>query len=283
MLRDLTDTLAYALQKPSRPRSATIVRTSMGNVYKAGSVSSDSSLFDITSEHAALIQAIQRNDFTIDTVTTLTEESTMSPIAVKILKDYVARVGGTLSYHVMQPSGELLFETNDIASYMPEYVSPSPELQHLKQRSFVERDHANNSNPTLSELREYAKLGMQHHFLSVEEGSLYGCVIATANGSVYTGGAYGSPDKRLGLHAEIATLTQALADGARDISHIGIASTKYTDTPCPVCGHCRQVIAEVLDKIGGNPHIISFATDTDVHQSHTLAELLPHQWRSKKW
>lgn len=280
---ELTQALSCALQKPSRPKSATIVETISGRTYRGGSISSDSSLFDITAEHVALIRAIQHHDYHVTSVTTLTEESTISPIAIKILKDFSARVHATFSYTVLHKDGSTLFSTPDIQTTIPEYVSPSTELSYIQNTSFTEHCTASSTSPSVEKLRSLATLGMEHHFLSEENGSRYGCAIATKSGALYACGAYGSPDKRLGLHAEMATIASAIADGARDITHIAIIATKYPDAPCPVCGHCRQVLVELLGKIGGNPQIISLASESDAYEIYSLEELLPHQWKSKKW
>jgi len=229
------------------------------------------------------VQALQHNDFDLEKVVTLTEENAISPIAIKILKDYAARVGTTFTYAVYSHTGEVLLEETDISNVLPEYISPAPVLKHIRKLSYVQHDETSSTPPELAQLREYATKGMEHHFLSDEEGSRYGCAVVTEDGAVHIGGAYGNPDKRLGLHAEMATLVGAIMAGLKNISHVAIISDKYPDSPCPVCGHCRQFMSEVIAKIGGSPKIVSLASENDTHQEHSLDELLPSKWTSKKW
>lgn len=280
---DLTASLELALQKSSRARSATHIYSQAGHTYKGASVCSDSSVFDVTSEHAALVQVLQHNDFDIEKVITLTEEKTISPIAIKILKDYAARVGTSFTYAVYDFEGKPLLEEVDIATVLPEYVSPAPVLAHIRKLSYIEHNDSTSDTPDATALRTYATKGMEHHFLSDEEGSRYGCAIVTEDGSVHIGGAYGNPDKRLGLHAEMSTLVGAIMAGLTNITHVAVISSKYPDSPCPVCGHCRQLMSEIIPKIGGSPKIVSLASETDAYEEHTLDELLPHKWTSKKW
>lgn len=280
----LLETLTRAVQKKTRPRSATILQSALGHEYRAGSIASDSSLFDITAEHVALLHAIQHNDFKIASVVTLTEEKSVSPLALKILKDYAVRTEHPFSYTVLSPHKDVLFQSDSILDTLPEYTSSAQPLEYLKERTYT-NNHFARTDPALTpnKLREYAEHGMEFHFLSEEEGSRYGCAIVTESGAVYTGGAYGSPDKRLGLHAEMVTLATAITGGAQNISHIAVVSNKYTDRPCPICGHCRQFLAELLDKTGGSPKLISLTYGSDDFVEHTLEELLPHKWTSKKW
>ena len=132
------------------------------------------------------------------------------------------------------------------------------------------------------QLRKWARIGCGNNFPTRDGASGYGAAVLTAAGNIYYGGQYSTFEHRLGVHAEMATLLNALMDGARDITHIGIASSKFVDTLCSPCGCCRQFIAEMSRTYDFSPGIYLFASGNEQFKLCSINELLPVQWTNRK-
>ena len=134
----------------------------------------------------------------------------------------------------------------------------------------------------LAELKKYAILGVTRNFPQYDSASGYGTAILTKSGKIYFGGQYSSFDHRLGFHSEMTTIISSLMDGENDITHLGIVSTKYKDSPCDCCGICRQFISEMAVRYDWNLKIFNFALDTDDCRENSIKDYLPSQWSNKK-
>jgi cytidine deaminase len=272
-------------EKPAKSGSVAILRS--GARYPAGAVSSENHLLDIPSELAALVRAIHNNDTTIEQVHTVVTDSTtsVSPLVLKILADHSARTGVAIHYTVRDTSGKILFDAADARDAIPFYRMPNSVLASVAQRTQesakVSLDK-NSKESTELQLRKWALAGRKRNFPTYEDASGYGAALLTASGEIYYGGQYSTFEHRLGIHAEMGVLINALMDGVRDITHIGVASSKFVGVPCSPCGCCRQFIAELSRAYNFSPKICLFASGNEKFISYTINELLPVQWSNKK-
>ena len=284
---DLKKALGLCVQKPGHPRSASIACSQSGQCYAAGAVASDTHLLDITSEQAALVLASGHADFAVRRIATITETEddasvSISPLVLKLLIDHERRTGVPITYSVYGMTGNVLFEATTPRALCPYYEAPIVPLQKTRNgRPGQNSTRWEAAKETLQEaLKKAALQGSERAFTTHDAGSRYGASVATKSGMVYFGGQYSGFEKRIGLHAEMNALIAALMDGGKDITHIGVVSDKYPDSPCPLCGCCRQFIAELSQKYGITPLIYSFAKENHVLSEHTLEELLPDGWKS---
>ena len=111
-----------------------------------------------------------------------------------------------------------------------------------------------------NKLKEYALMGLDRNFPLYDSASSYGTALYTASGRVYCAGQYSSPDKRMNLHSEMVAIICALMNKDQEIEAIGIVSTKYPDSPCNMCGSCRQFVSEICSKLSLSPDLYCFSS-----------------------
>lgn len=282
----LSHALSLSLPESLKQRAGSVATSASGASYAAGRVGSQTHLLDIPSELAALVRAVHANDCCITEVATLAEgASSPSPLVLKILADHGARTGLPIRYSLRDAAGTAVFETPDARAAIPAYRSPLPVLASLVSRRPDAPKRVLAGPPPADierQLRDAAVAGCARNFPTREGASGYGAAVLTAEGMLYFGGQYSDPGERLGVHAEMAVLLNVLMDGARNITHIGIASSKFPDTPASPCGACRQFIAEMSRAYGFSPKLCVFASAGAASASYTLPELLPVQWSNKK-
>lgn len=283
----LANSLGLSLPPDKPGRSGSVAVSRSGALYPAGYVGSQTHLLDIPSELAALVRAVQHNDVHIEAVHTIVPDpaTPLSPLVVKLLIDHGARTGTPLRYCVRDTSGAILFESRDVRELLPWYPEPSVALASVTERvadpATGRLDPASDLS-TEMQLRAWALKGRTRNFPTYDAASGYGAAVLTGTGDIYYGGQYSTFDHRLGVHAEMGALVNAIMDGARDITHIGIASSKFPDTPCSSCGCCRQFVSEIARKHDLTPTFCLFASENEEYVAHAASELLPAQWTNKK-
>lgn len=285
-VQELKKALLLSVQKNSSrekdENTATCITSSSGHSYFSGKIESDNHLLDISSEQAALIQAVHHNDFNIEHVITLVENETgvASPLVLKILADFSVRIKKSLSYSILDTSGKTIFETKDVINELSFYNPPSIQVDSLSKRVYTSNKI---KGCTPDDLETYARIGIERNFPTYDSASGYGVSLLTSDGTIYFGGQYSSFEKRTNLHAEMSVITSALMDGSRSFTHLGLISSKHKDEPCTLCGCCRQFIAELEHKLDLQLQILCFASEKDIRITYTIDELLPYQWSSKKY
>ncbi|MEC7161593.1 MAG: cytidine deaminase [Pseudomonadota bacterium] len=100
-----------------------------------------------------------------------------------------------------------------------------------------------------------------------------GAALRFADGSVVTGTNIENASYGLALCAETVAVSKAMADGVRG-GLVAVAVTGPGDEPITPCGRCRQVLNELAQLGGTNPHILCVGP----HEIRRLrlSELLPH-------
>ena len=96
----LEKALDLAVTKKGSARSASIAY-SQSDLYIAGSIASDTHIFSITSEHAALALSTLHKDYKVNKMVTLVEEDGFAPylpIIGKIFMDHSMRTGIPIAY-----------------------------------------------------------------------------------------------------------------------------------------------------------------------------------------
>ena len=283
----LEKVLARSVRKASKAqKSATgSVAISQSSTYYAGSVASDTHLLDIPSEQLALTSASHNNDFKIEGVLTLSEESApvVSPIVLKIIADHATRIGRPIGYCLLNEEREVVFQTEDVNSVLPFYASPLAPLTVINDRRLSPSPVPFKGSDELFLLKRHTLEGIKRNFPTSDSASGYGAAVLTEGGMVYFGGQYSSPDKRLGVHAEMGVISRALMEEGARIKAIGVASSKYEEEPCQMCGCCRQFLSEVCERYSIDPTIFCFAASTDAVAIYKIKDLLPNRWTSKKW
>ncbi len=287
---DITSAAAEALQlslPAAAARSGSVAVSERGARYAAGYVRSKTHVLDIPSEVAALVLAVHHGDPSIVHMETVMADSKepISPLVAKVLIDHTARTGKTISYRVTDPSGIEILNVPDAHELLPWYASPGVVSPSLSSREITSAKGVLDRNSGTSvemQMRAFALAGRDRNFPTREGASGYGASVLTAEGTIYYGGQYSTFEHRLMVHAEMGVLLHALMDGARDITYIGIASSKHPDTPCSPCGPCRQFVAEFSSVYGFSPTFLLFASENEEFVAHTLDELLPVQWTNKK-
>ena len=129
-------------------------------------------------------------------------------------------------------------------------------------------------------LKKYAKKGLARGFHNYDGATGYGAAVQTKKGAVYYTSQYSSPDKRLGVHAEIACIVSAFMHGDTEITALGLISPKFKTSPCVPCGACRQFIGEFAKKYAWDIKIMSFASESDTVRTFTIDDLIPQMWAS---
>ncbi|MBI1974579.1 MAG: hypothetical protein HYS51_01900 [Candidatus Zambryskibacteria bacterium] len=273
------------LKSTSIERTSSIAITEKRE-YLGALIGSDTHLLNIPSEQTALALSVGSTDFPVKEIVTMSENgsSLVSPVVIKILVDYAARTGAPLKYKIVNTNGEALFETKDVRLVFPLY-NPSPiPISKIKEKYSPNRAEIKIGADEISvRLKEYAILGLNRNFPLYDSASSYGTAVYTSQGNIYYAGQYSSPDKRLNLHSEMTAILSALMDNERDIIDIGVVSTKYPDSPCNMCGICRQFISEISSKLNISPNLYCFASETSEFKKWSIAEYLPDSWSSKKW
>jgi len=238
----------------------------------------------------ALVLSALNKDYAVNKLVTIVDaekesksiESKVSPIAIKIMIDHSIRTHIPIEYKIVDKNKKILFQSKNIQSLLPFY---KPE-KIIIDRFIGQKPEKNFVKEKLTDplrLKKYALWGLERNFPSYNSASGYGTALATKTGKIYFGGQYSSPDKSLSLHSEVTTILSALANRENKITHIGIVSTKHLDSPCDMCGICRQFISEMASKLKISPKLYCFAKDTDEYRSYSIEEYLPSSWTSKNW
>lgn len=271
--------LDLSITKDYAERRSSLAVTANGREYLGALIGSDTHLMHIPSEQVALALSIASLDFPITEIITLTEKESpiFSPIALKIMIDYAIRTQVPLKY-TLRTEKELLYQVDDVRSVLSFYNPGSITISKIKEQYAPSRERAN-----ASELKKYALKGLDRNFPLYDRASSYGSAVYTKSGNIYYAGQYSSPDKRLNLHSEMVAIISAIMNGGKDITHIGIVSNKYPDSPCNMCGVCRQFISEISAKLGISPKLYCFAQNTNEFKEWSIKDYLPDSWSSKKW
>ncbi|MEJ0053647.1 MAG: hypothetical protein WDN10_02885 [bacterium] len=287
LTRALELSISTAPPQKQHAVTASVAYSRSGASYPAGTVSSQTHILDLPSELAALVRATHHGDYPITEVHTMAVDpaTPVSPLALKALADHTARTGTAIRYAVFDMDGNILFSVDDARNALPFYRMPEHLLSAATDPTRIvalpqAREVAGESIE--SQLRRLSLAGTTLNFPTRDGASGYGAAVRTKDGTFYYGGQYSSFDKRLGIHAEVAVLVNALMSGASDITHLGIISSKATDTPCNPCGCCRQFISELARARTFEPQIWCFASATEQANSYAIDELLPSVWTNRR-
>lgn len=100
-------------------------------------------------------------------------------------------------------------------------------------------------------------------------GFAVGAALRDSTGRVWTGANVENASYTLGLCAERVAIFAALTHGARDFTHVVVA----TDTPRPTtpCGACRQILVEFARTAD-----VIMVTKSGEPLRLTVTELVPH-------
>jgi len=287
----LKDVLRFAVVKKNKKsgfgKTSSVAYSKSNRNYTAGNLASDTNLLDITSEQAVLVLAVQNNDFQINKIITLVEgknhQQVVSPLVLKILRDFEIRTGTKIRYIIVDKKKDILFDIKDISSIMSFYNPPIKILTKTKKvkvsKNWVTID---NKDDIKLYLKKYAILGIKRNFSTYDSATGYGTSILTNKNNLYFGGQYSSFDKRVGLHSEMATALSVLMSGKNEkITHLGLVSTKFEKEPCNICGCCSQFLFELIQRYGFDIEFFCFAKKTNTYNKYSINQLLPFQWSSK--
>ncbi|HFC11094.1 MAG TPA: hypothetical protein ENJ75_02820 [Candidatus Kaiserbacteria bacterium] len=259
--------------------------TRSGNVYTGVHIASTTHILDISAELSALVNAVHNSDLYVTEMETVqTKNTAPSPLVLKIIADHGARTGVPIHYILRDEYGKIHFETKDANHELGSYIQTNSILKSFGNRfpstaKILAKDVAQDKLE--STLKKYAVDGISRNFPTYDGASGYGSAVRTKNGDIYFGGQYSASDQRLGVHAEMAVLTQAISDGATGFTHIALASSKFKDAPASPCGCCRQFISEASHETNSNPNILLFASNSNSSSAYTIDELLPVQWTNR--
>ncbi len=275
------------LKSTSTERTSSLVLTASGREYVGAVIGSDTNLMHISSEHSALALSISANDFPVREVVTMIESEQdflLSPVVVKVMVDYTSRSQAPLSYRVVDKEGKTLFQSENVEDIFPLY-NPAPiSISRTKEPyspNKVKEEISPDDMP--KELKKFALMGMGRNFPLYDSASSYGTAVYTSTGHVYFAGQYSSPDKRLNLHSEMTAMISAILDEGGKIESIGVVSNKYPDSPCNMCGSCRQFVSEMSAKLNISPDLYLFSSESSEFKKIKIEEYLPDSWSSKKW
>jgi cytidine deaminase len=287
-LEKLKSGLDLCILKPAdKERTSSIAITRSGREYVGALIGSDTNLMNISSEQVALAMSTSSSDFPVREIITMVENEkrfTLSPLVLKVMVDYAIRTEEPLKYTVIDADGQVLFENADIESVFPLYNPEPIIISKVKENYSPNSEAVEISKKDMpSNLRGYAILGLKRNFPLYDSASAYGTAVYTSGGNVYYAGRYSSPEKRMNLHSEMAAILSALMAGDRAITAIGIVSSKYPDSPCDMCGVCRQFISEISRKLEISPTLYCFAEKTHEFKQFKIEEYLPDSWTSKNW
>lgn len=282
--KELKERLSFSVLKASKNdpgyNTASVAIGKDDSMHFGGRVESDSNVLDITSEQTALLLAAQRGNFSINRVMTLAESESpiVSPLVLKILADWSIRTSIPLSYTLVTKSGVVFFETNNVLDFLSWYT-PLKRTLTLPANIFG-ANFETNTDSELTTLKHFAQQGLSRAFHTYDGATAYGAAVRTKSGTIYYTSQYSSPDKRLGIHAEIAAIVSAFMHGEKDITHLSLLSPKFKEVPCVSCGACRQFIGEFAKKLRWDLKVHCFASESDQVLSFTADELIPHLWAS---
>src|SRR3989344_924346 len=275
-----------AMSKFIDKSSFATARTRSGRSYGGFRIATSTHVLDIPAELVALVRAVHRNDFDITEVSaTIQTGGSVSPLVLKILADHTARTDIPIRYSLRTAKSALVFETDDARTAIPFYQSPGKTLEMLAKRTYVDaKIPADSYEESAIEKKMYecAMVGIGRNFPTRDRASCYGAAGRTTSGDIYFGGQYSAFDERLGVHAEMAVLINALLDGATGFTHVGIASSKFPDSIAPPCGACRQFLFEAAAATGSVLTMHLFASQGIARATYSLDELLPIPWSNKK-
>lgn len=289
-LDELKNALEFSiLRKDHNKRTASIAYSLSGNTYKAGAVESDTKLLNISPEQLVLAFASESNDFKINKIVTLVEKPSekelISPLVGKIMIDYSIRSGVDIEYVLVDIDGKVIFTINNIKDLFKGLYSPE-EVKLSKVESAelsINKIKLGDQYDPKTALKEYAVKAIERNFPTYDSASGYGTAVLTEDGTIYFAGQYSSFEERTNIHSEMAGILRAIMDGNTKITHLGLASSKYKDEPCNMCGCCRQFLSEIASKFGLDVTIFLFARDNELVQEYKINEYLPSQWTSKNW
>lgn len=279
------------LKSKDTQRVSSIAYSRSGLCYIAGKIASDTKLLDVTSEQGALALSIQHNDFGVYKVVTLVEDSrevsVVSPVVIKIMIDHSARTRVPIEYCVVNIKNEVVLRLENTNNAFSFYNPLPVELSKIKSSLPITKNKITLQSNALSEypllLKQYAIQGIERNFPTYDSASGYGAAVITKNNSLYFSGQYSGFSNNTGLHAEMAVVLRALMDRDREITHLGVVSTKYPDVPCTMCGCCRQFISEITNRFNLDIEIFYFAKETNEYTLQKINDYLPGAWTSKKW
>ncbi len=277
------------VKKKGNIRTSSIAISSSGKSYKAGLIESDTNTFNIPSEHIALMLSTISNDYRVVKIITMVEkvdsQNYISPMTLKIIKDYSIRSGLDIEYTIVDIKGKILLNKENITDlipyYNPEKIILSRTNQEVLDYKYTTTPKDRRNIPNL--LKKYAILGLNKNFPLYDSASGYAAAVLTKSGKLFFAGQYSSPDKRLGLHSEVNSIISAIMNKDFNITHIGLVSTKYFDTPCNMCGNCRQFISEMAQNFNFEPKIYLFSKESSDYKEQDINDYLPSSWSSKKW
>lgn len=293
-MKDTLQTLIQSLdrgllKKKDTNRVSSIAYSKSGKQYAAGKITFDTGVLDSSSELIALALSAQYNDYGVNKIVTLTENPeegrTVSPVVLKTIIDHTVRTGMPIEYMIIDIEGNELFYSENISKTFSYYNPPISILSKVKENREITENKATfnlDKDSAKDILKKYALLGLERSFTTYDSASGYSAAVLTKNGTIYFSGLYSSFGGNTGLHSEMTAILSALMDGNKDITHLGLLSTRNPDTPCNLCGCCRQFAAEVVNRLDLNLKIFCFAKDNDEYEKHTIEKYLPSQWTSKK-
>jgi cytidine deaminase len=286
-LRDrLSANLERCIGKASEPlRASSVALSASGAMYDGVLIGSDTNLLTISSEQVALSMATAVQDYGIEKVTTMTTGSTsdlQSPLVLKILVDHALRTKHVIAYSIVNQNGETLFEVDDVRRIFPFYTPRAIELAKISTAS-ITSNIIEAALEDIGALKRCAIEGIARNFPLYDSASGYGAAVMTSSGKIFFSGQYSSPDKRLGVHAEMNAILCAMMAGETEVVRLGVVSSKFTEEPCQMCGCCRQFLAEMCAKWNIDPEIHCFASESDALVMWKVSDYLPATWTSKKW
>lgn len=267
------------LKKQSTACNTASLAQTKNHSYFSGLMESRTHLLDIPSELGALVVATMNQDVHVTEVTTLvTGPFTLNPLVIKILADHVRRTGTSLTYRVIDEKGKLVHSSNPSVDYF--YTpDPCPLTKILEWVPRVNRVLIRPEKPFPSQLREAVLNGLDCHFGTSDSATRYGAAVRAGN-YLYFAGVYSSFDHRLNVHAEMAAALCAMMDTKEPVSWVGLASTKFMDTPCHMCGCCCQFFFEIQTKTNQPIQIAAFSLNQSEPQVISLHDYLPYAWHS---
>lgn len=102
-----------------------------------------------------------------------------------------------------------------------------------------------------------------------------GAVVVGSQGEVFTGANVENAAYPSSSCAETTAINTAVSQGVRKIESVTVACIDADDVEAAYpCGECLQIMSEFRVQ-----KVIVTAGDGSVVREHTLAELLPHQFR----
>ena len=104
-------------------------------------------------------------------------------------------------------------------------------------------------------------------------GFAVGAALLCADGTVYTGSNIENASYTPTVCAERVAFFKAVSEGKRDFTAIAVAGGE-SDTTCPPCGVCRQVMAEFCTA----DFAVVISDGNGGTQRYTLAQLLPFRF-----